>query len=312
MFGSKSREIKSLVAANTDLTNEITSIKENPWYGVAQQLHQGVVEIVESGGADKEIDELVTAQRGVFMAAQIQARADHRTAELIRTEKSAIDEEIREGAEPLAREALERFLQNDAGHYRDEISEHIVANESGKLIARARREIRAEIEAAKVAALKEEMHGGGYTYTREEYKVRARDIRQATKDTPLLPLSMFEDGDPLTIAFTYKGKGHQPLTDGFSYRSDMEARRIKGKLIEHESGLFSVEKDSWLGKSDAPSPALYPGQEVTLHSLDPVSQEQRPLMVKGEPLGMRMDNRAMGSNNVELWWVNLNDFRAFS
>jgi hypothetical protein len=321
MFGQKRRKIARLTQENQSLREQVTAVESNPYFRLAQELGAEVEGIVSSGiNVDTRVDDAIARQRAALFLARIEELAqleiDRQTAE----QKAKIEREALIEANKLAAAALERFLGNEAALYRSDVQARLSKEQPEKVLREARQQIAAEerqrrVEEAKVKMLAMQAEDAG----RDQLKRRAQELRMVTKNSHILRLEQLQDGDPLTIAFTQRGQGFQPLTesDGYNsaYRSELEVRKVSGHLVDKATGIFETEKDSWLRQPGFTEQALRAGQQVRLLAEDPLREaaDPMPCILKGAPLTIQtLGNVALPGGDLDVWWVNLGDFRALS
>lgn len=321
MFGRKQKEITRLTQENHKLRERVDVVESDPYFQLSKELGAEVEGILSSGvNVDTRVNDAIDRQRTALFIARIdelaRAEIDRQTTQ----QKAEIEQRAMVEANKLAAAALEQFLRDEAAVYREQVQAQLnrerpeVALREAKLhIVAEERRRRVEDAKVKMLALQAE------ATERDRMKQRAQELRKTTKNSHILRLEQLQDGDPLTIAFTQQGQGFQPLTenDGYNsiYRSQLEERKVSGHLVDKGTGVFETEKDSWLRQLGYTEQALRAGQQIQLSTNDPLrpDMELMPCIVKGAPLTIQtLGNVALPTGNLDVWWVNLGDFRALS
>ncbi len=315
MFGKPSKA--DLRAENLQLREEITAIKSSNTFQLAQGIQEDIDRALQNeDGMYAEIQEAaIERRRAEELHRRLGQIAESRAEEVIEAERRKIEEEAIREAEAVAFQSLQRFLNTEAEQYRASIRAREAERLSKLVIAKAKTDILAE-EGLVDAATSLSTHGS--TETREQRKERATELRRLTKKSHILPLSMLQNGDEITIGFTQPGRGMEPLTDssyGWSstYRSQLEERKITFEILDSQIGLVRVQKDSWLNNAGKREKALRGGRQCIISSLSPETGEHEPILVKAGALSIEpLEGTSPQDEPLDLWWANLDEFRALS
>ena len=309
MFGNKQRRIEHLEAANVSLQGRIQELEGDPYVVIAREVKTGVDEALAQGGeVTASVEMAVQALKAKMLQDAITAKAH----EAIAAEKAIIDEQIHAEANRLAAAALAHFMEHEAAAYREQQRTAVSQLRTEDVVGAARAQIADEERQVRIDIAKEQLRSTDNTVL----KRRAQELRKTTKTTKLLTLQELYEGDPLTICFVKRGAGFDQLTEFDSYQSRKEERKVAGHLIEPSTGLFTIEKDSWLdaSKKDKKDQALRGGQQIHLLAPNHLthSEELEPVIAKGEPMHFRVASGEMLPVDLDVWWVRLGNFRVLS
>jgi hypothetical protein len=307
---------------NEQLRAEVAEIKHSATFHLAQDLERDMETIVTTDSiAGEDIamaqDEAIARRRAELIAKRTDALVGENVAIAIEAARHNIEEEAQRAAAVMAAQAVARFMEEGGPAYRAAVQERL-----------ARRKTAAGIAAVRHQILTEEQEASGEsredTYlleeTHEQLKQRAKELRKRTSKSHLLPLDWLMEDDVITLTFVKKGQGYESLTmDGGywnnnrSYRSDLEQRKVTCRLLDRENGVIEVEADSWLESSENRSNALRAGRQMVIVAENPDTKEIGALLVKGAPVEIQdLDGNSAHNDNLDLWWVNVGDFRAMS
>ena len=325
MLFRKAHQIENLNAQVDNLSEQLDvvtrdrdAIEGSPYYAIAKDLEADVVAHLEGDDVDSVVTDVVERYRSRLVGFKTGVLTRKLARERIEEEKALIKEEVHEAARCLAAEAIRSFLAEDAPDYREEVRAQLATQWSGEFITAAKQQIAAEERQKRIDREAQEMREAEQaTLRREAMKGRAHDIRKRTKLTQMLPLATLEVGDPLTICLVENGNGHETLTDydGWSsaYRSDLERRRIVVTLKDLETGLCEVVKDTIIPIHGVTPRSMRGGHQITIGAINPDNAEEEASIFKGEPVRLRNpDGQDVSIGKLEVWWVNLGDFRALS
>lgn len=316
MFGREKLKTKLSTA-----TEELERIKSSPYYKIAQEIEEEVDDslegvVIDPGSIKPLIDKAVAERRTRRLEERTSALTAQKANELIGAEKEKIERRARRAAERAAQLALQKFMKEDATAYREKRQKHLTEKCGAQILKEAQKQIDQEERQKLVDAAKEKLSQEAQAH--DKYKSKAQELRKATKNTEILPFNLLEVDDPLTICFVERGSGHEPLTDGgyygSTYRTELEKRKLTCRLVDSDKGLFEVVKDSWLEDGNHHDEVLRGGKQVRLLSRDPEGTDYKPMAVKGEELLMlNAQNKSVAPDEaLEVWWVELGEFKALS
>ena len=325
MLGKKQKQIEQLRREKEALAAKVQVVDADPYVVIARTLGAEVEGIIASGiDVDGQVNQAIARRREELYKARIDQLAKQQIADLVGAEKRKIDEQAELAASKLAADALQHFLTNEADAYRQQVEARLDQERPATVVREARQQIENEARQRRIEAAKQQLLADPSSgLQRDRLKLRAQEFRQHTKRTNFIKLHQLDDGDPLTMAFTVQGFGLQNLTmssayGGSTYRSELEKRKVSGRLIDKTEGIFEAEKDSWLRNPERDEYALRGGQQVRLLAPNPSrapdeEAELLPCLVKGSPLIFQtLGGAALPHADLELWWVNLGDFKLLS
>lgn len=319
IFGIEERN--RLKVENQRLQEDLTAIRESSTYGLAQDLEQAIEDASREDGpdfADREAEAIAKLR---------EERIQSRTNTLIKAlaeqavagEKAAIEQEAAQRAAAEAQKIRQQFLDEEAGPYRERVTEQ-TSQWAGRL----------GVAGAKVAVIQEVLSGMELPNEddpetaeriKNENKVRARKLWAEAHDSGMLKLSRLQCGDSITLGFTTKGSGDLPLTESGGYygdsryRSELEARRLTFRVLDPEAGIMEATSDSWMHdqKHKHKDDVIRGGRHGVLSATNPNTGEPDSVLVKNQPVEFRpTEGNAIPQQELALWWVNLGEYRALS
>ncbi len=326
MFEGRKRaeleQVNVLLAEQNDLLRQrLAQITSDPYYAIGQAIKAETEEVLlcNPGMIDAEVTAIIDERRQTTYRGLVQEAAEQKTAYLIAAEKDKMTAEASVEADALAKTALQQFLEQGAEGYRTQLRQELTGRQSAAVIAEAKRQIAAEERARAVAdaaeRLAQQPDPVSEAEARKLTKQRAQELRRISRNTHCLDMGQLAIDDEITIGFVESGKGYEPLTDGYggSYRSYIEKRRLAVRLVDTTEGAAEVVSDSWLNESRQRHQALRGGTTVFLTASEEDGEEPRPVLYKGRPVHLQgPETQTAADERLEVWWVNLGDFRAMS
>ena len=309
----------ALIQENTTLRQQLKDIKFSPTYLLAQGIEEDTEAALRSGDGDYQAlqEAAIEKRRADILRKSIGALARQKAEAEIEKQKEAIRKEAEQKAAEIAGKIVQQFLATDAETYRVRVQKEATRRRTSLELTRAKSAILREEGALDSQSRAPE---AGIQETREQRKQRAKEIRTATKNSQILPLAMFQIGDAITLGFTDVGKGNAALTtydtwsESGTYNSTLERRKLTCRILDPDTGIVEVERDSWFGDSNKQkSTAIRGGKQFILNTEHPDTNELSPILVKATPVTLEpLEGNETVQPPLDLWWVNLDEFRALS
>lgn len=320
MFGRKER-IEQLEAHLLQAHEENARLKANPYFTIAQNIANEARNTIGELEVEAAVQAAIVRERERLRAQFVGAIVAKRVREIIEDEKAVITAEAEAAAQEEIEARLVQFrteealtlLEEKKAAIREKSWAKLLHEEKKNLQEQALQELRTEAR----AAAEYQLSHGDYRDNKEYNKARAAEIRKITKRTRVLDITALMAGDMLEVVFVTKGKGLESLTEYDSYnssstpRTDLIKRTLELRLADPEEGIAVAEEDSWL--KTKPDHSLYPMTPVKIEYVDRLEGELLPGINKAAPLLMsnQADVRLPG-HELDVWYVNLNGYRALS
>jgi hypothetical protein len=322
-FGNRKKIIEELSAEKAALQQRVADLEGDPYVAIGQEIKADVTALIAQGAGNAALSAAIAEHRDRARQERINEVAQEDIRAELAAQKTLLLEAEEVAVAKLVQLAVQRFMLEEADDYRESVRAKLAKERPAAAIREAKQQIEAEEKERLVETHKQRLlEDKASQDKREELRLRAKELRTEGKKTHLLHLNQLEDGDQLTITFCQKGQGFEELTNYGDYRSTIERRKITGSIIDKDAGLFEIEKDSWFKDSRNSHLALRGGQQVVLRAPDHIAQsagrvgqeELSSCIAKGAPLTIlnRQNEDLRTTPDLDVWWVNLGDFKALS